>query len=93
MSFRSVIAGLLAALLACPASILAAIQFSPQTPTPQSSLRIASTTPRAGSYFFSLRVAGGGNVAQTGALTPDANGWLQTELTLGNIAAATTTWC
>lgn len=87
MSFRSVIAGLLAALLACPASILAAIQFSPQTPTPQSSLRIASTTPRAGSYFFSLRVAGGGNVAQTGALTPDANGWLQTELTLGNIAA------
>lgn len=78
---------LLLSLLVTPLPSWAAIQFSPQTPTPQSSLRLASDTPRAGTYFFSLRVAGGGNVAQTTALTPDANGWLQGELNLGAIAA------
>lgn len=87
MRLRKLAPALLLPWLLCPLASWAAIQFSPQTPTPQSSLRIASDTPRGGTYFFSLRVAGGGNVAQTTALTPDANGWLQTELPLGAIAA------
>lgn len=56
MRLRKLAPALLLPWLLCPLASWAAIQFSPQTPTPQSSLRIASDTPRGGTYFFSLRV-------------------------------------